>query len=124
MSTILIVDDEESIRDVAAAILEKHGHQTVRAGDAEEAVSAIEAGGIDLALVDVVLPGRGGLDLLMQIRADYPALPVVVMSGKVRTDASPFRTLAKQFGARFVLAKPFSSRELADSITSALASRH
>ncbi len=123
MSTILIVDDEESIRDVAAAILERQGHTTVRAGDVDEAVDAIKAGGIDLALVDVVLPGRGGLDLLMQIRSDYPALPVVVMSGKVRTDASPFRTLAKQFGARFVLAKPFSSRELSDSVTAALGVR-
>jgi CheY-like chemotaxis protein len=123
MSTILIVDDEESIRDVAAAILEKQGHKTVRAADAEEAVAVIGKGGIDLALVDVVLPGRGGLDLLMQIRADYPALPVVVMSGKVRTDASPFRTLAHQFGAKFVLSKPFTSRELAESITMALGSR-
>jgi CheY-like chemotaxis protein len=84
MSTILIVDDEESIRDVAAAILEKQGHATVRAADADAAFAAIEAGGIDLALVDVVLPGRGGLDLLMQVRADHPTLPVVVMSGKVR----------------------------------------
>lgn len=124
MSMILIVDDEESIRDVAAAILEKQGHTTVRAADADEAFSAIEAGGIDLALVDVVLPGRGGLDLLMQIRADHPSLPVVVMSGKVRTDTSPFRTLAKQFGARFVLAKPFTSRELSDTITMALNSSH
>jgi CheY-like chemotaxis protein len=124
MSTVLIVDDEESIRDVAAAILEKQGHQTVRAADAEEAMAAIEKGGIDVALVDVVLPGRGGLDLLMQIRSDHPALPVIVMSGKVRTDASPFRTLAQQFGARYVLSKPFTSRELADSINTALNSRN
>jgi CheY-like chemotaxis protein len=123
MSTILVVDDEESIRDVAAAILEKQGHTAVRASDAGEAIAAIQEGGIDVALVDVVLPGRGGLDLLMQIRSEHPSLPVIVMSGKVRTDASPFRTLAQQFGARYVLSKPFTSRELADSITAALASR-
>ncbi|HCM26419.1 MAG: hypothetical protein A2Z99_16075 [Treponema sp. GWB1_62_6] len=120
MSTILIVDDEQSILDVVAAILERERHVTFKAHDAEGAMSVIARGGIDAALVDVVLPGRGGLDLLMEIRKDYPDLPVIIMSGKVRTDSRPFTTLARQFGAKGILPKPFTPKELIESLSTAL----
>ncbi len=120
MSTILIVDDEESVLAVTTAILEKHGYSTVQSRDVENAERLIALGGVDLVLVDVVIPGRGGLDLLMRLRAEHPTLPVVVMSGKIRTDTDPFRSLAEQFGARCILPKPFTADELKDSVASVL----
>ena len=120
MSTILIVDDEESVLAVTAAILEKRGYTTIQAKDVENAERLIALGGVDLVLVDVVIPGRGGLDLLMRLRAEHPKLPVVVMSGKIRTNTDPFRTLAEQFGARCILPKPFTADELTDSVASVL----
>ncbi|GAB1482541.1 hypothetical protein MASR2M78_13570 [Treponema sp.] len=120
MSTVLIVDDEETIREVATAILQKAGHQCVSAVDAAQAIDKIQAHKLDVALVDVILPGRGGLDLLMEIRRDFPALPVVVMSGKVKTNTLPFQNLARQFGAGQILSKPFTSEELVSAVESVL----
>jgi DNA-binding NtrC family response regulator len=121
MPTILIVDDEESIREVAAEILKKAGFTIRTAADAAGAEAIIASEKVDAAVFDVVLPGRGGLDLMMQVRADYPKLPVVVMSGKVRTDSPPFAALVQQFGGKMILAKPFTPKELVDSVNTALA---
>lgn len=120
MSTVLIVDDEESILSVTAAILHKQGYRAVGASSAEDAERAIASGGVDVVLVDVVLPGRGGLDLLMAIREKHPNLPVVVMSGKVSTASEPFKKLASQFGARCVISKPFTSQDLVSCVRTAL----
>ncbi len=120
MSTILIVDDEESILDVTSAILERQGYTIRRAMHADEADAALEKGGIDAVIVDIVLPGRGGLDLLMGIRERSRNIPVIVMSGKVRTDSDPLRNLAAQFGAKCILAKPFTGPELVQAVDSVL----
>jgi len=122
MSTILIVDDEESILDVVSAILERNSYSVVKASNVDQAEAALDKGGIDAVIADVVLPGRGGLDLLMGIRTHSAHIPVIVMSGKVRTGADPFRHLATQFGARCILAKPFTAEELLEAVEGVLKS--
>lgn len=121
MANILIVDDDKILQDLISAILDKAGHQARCAGDADGALAVLASGGVELALVDVVLPGRGGLDLLMQVRAEHPGLPVVVMSGKVKADSDHFTQLARKFGARCILPKPFTPAELAAAVDRALA---
>lgn len=120
MSTVLVVDDEPSILDVVGIILERERHIALKAGNAAQALKAIADGGVDAVILDIVLPGRGGLDLLMEIRRDYPDLPVIVMSGKVRTDSAHFIQLSRQFGAKGILAKPFLPKELLDTLSAAL----
>ncbi len=112
MPTVLIVDDESSILDIASAILEKNGFTVETAASIEEAEKRLALEGIDAALIDIVFPGRGGVELLMRLRDERPELPVVIMTGKVRTDSEPFRQLVQQFGAKSILTKPFSSTEL------------
>jgi two-component system OmpR family response regulator len=120
MQTVLIVDDEQTITAVAAAILKRKGYEALTAYDAESAEKTLAESTVDLVLLDVVLPGRGGIDLLMSIRNAHPKIPVIIMSGKVSTDADPFRKLATQFGAKCILAKPFTAQELLESISAIL----
>ncbi len=120
MKTILVVDDELTILDITAAILEKLKYNPVTTQSADEASALIDEGGIDLALVDVVLPGRGGLDLLMEIKDKHPELPVIIMTGKIKVNNDPFTNLTSQFGARAVLPKPFTPEELLEVIRSVL----
>ncbi|MFA6508149.1 MAG: response regulator [Treponemataceae bacterium] len=120
MSTILIVDDEPSILEVTSAILERQGFQTIKAENAEDAEKVLVKGGIDAMVVDVVLPGRGGIDILMGLREHNSKIPVIVMSGKVRTGSDPFRLLAIQFGAKCILAKPFTGDELVAAVKAVL----
>jgi len=79
MATILVVDDEPSIRDLVGVVLERAGHRVIPCGNAEQALVALDEA--DLLLVDVVLADTDGRDLTEQIRQRRPELPVVMMSG-------------------------------------------
>jgi DNA-binding NtrC family response regulator len=120
MSRILIVDDEQSVLDITRAILEKYQHTALCAKNADEAISLIEKEKPDAALVDIILKGRGGLDLLMEIHESWPDMPVLVMSGKIDAGKAHFSALASRFGAGTVLPKPFTATELIESINKTL----
>jgi len=122
MGTILIIDDDSTVQDVAEAILKQQGHTILKALDTLQAERFLASTAIDLILLDIVLPGQGGLEYLMDIRHRYPNISVIVMSGKVRTDLLPVKKLAQQFGAHCILSKPFTAVELNDAVGAALKS--
>ncbi len=120
MARVLIVDDDEAVLEVTAAILKRCGHQVFTAENAEAAVALLKESEVDLIVLDVVLPGQGGIELLMDIRKESREIPVIIMSGKVRTELLPFKSLAQQFGAACILTKPFTSSELLEAVDAAL----
>jgi CheY-like chemotaxis protein len=79
--TILLVEDEDDVRRVAARILREEGYQVVQASDAESAAELCERQPIDLLLTDVVLPGTNGFDLAEQLTKRFPRLQTLFMSG-------------------------------------------
>ena len=79
---VLIVDDEQDIRETLEMILGYEGHEVQLAGRASEAVASLEAGPLpDICLLDVKMPGRDGLDLLAELTDRWPSVAVVMMSG-------------------------------------------
>ena len=83
METILVVDDEPTVLSFCERILQMGGYRVLRAGGAEAAlrVSSNAAHPIDLALLDVMMPGLNGIELAGRLRAVQPELPIVLMSG-------------------------------------------
>ena len=79
MPTILVVDDEPSIRQLVTRVLERNGHRVIACQGAAEALTVTEP--FDLLLVDLVLPEVDGRELTERIRERQPELPVVLMSG-------------------------------------------
>jgi DNA-binding response OmpR family regulator len=79
MATILVVDDEPSIRELIARILGRQGHNVIICGDAVAAMAV--TGPLDLLIVDYVLPNVNGRDLTARLRERQPTLPVILMSG-------------------------------------------
>ncbi len=124
MKTILIVDDEQTILDIAQAILHKHTYNCITANSAERASAIIKSENLDMAILDVVLPERGGLDLLMEIKASKPHLPTILMTGKVQIDNDAFVQLAKQFGARHILSKPLTPEQLVAIVKTTIGDKH
>jgi DNA-binding NtrC family response regulator len=120
MATVLAIDDDETILDVVQAILSQQGYGVLRATNTHDGLAILKERTVDVLLLDMVMPGQGGMDFLMELRRDRPKLPVIVMSGKIRTDMNPFKALATQFGAVCILAKPFSTDELNDAIEGVL----
>lgn len=86
MATILIVEDEQPVREYLAELVREAGHQPLRAVHGREALEVIAAERPDLVLVDVMLPILGGVELCRRLKADptTAAIPVVLMSAAVR----------------------------------------
>jgi DNA-binding NtrC family response regulator len=100
----LVVDDEGSLRMTLAANLELEGFEVEEAANAEQALERLGANDFDLVLSDIRMPGMHGVDLFRRIRARWPALPVVLMSGFAMEHLIDD---AVQEGVFTVLAKPF-----------------
>jgi nitrogen-specific signal transduction histidine kinase len=116
---VLIVEDESGVRDVLAAILSDLGYRVLTARDGAEALRALEAegGSVDLALIDVVLPGgMSGREVARLLAERNPALRTLFMSGyseEAAQDAAPGETVA-------LIGKPFDRRRLAWLVAEAL----
>lgn len=100
---VLLVEDNDQVRDFAADLLEDLDCRVLRASDASQALSLLAAEKVDLVFSDVVMPGMGGIDLAREIRRLYPALPVLLASGYsediMRGAASEFEFVQKPYGA-------------------------
>ena len=109
---VLVVDDEESVRTVAVALLESAGQRAVGCGGGEEALVRARAGErFGAALIDITMPQMDGWVTLDELRKIDPQLPIVMMSGYAQGDAST--ALARERRAEF-LSKPFRRRDLED----------
>ena len=108
-SNILIIDDDRELTGMLAQLLQREGHQVSTRHDAQSGLDAIATTLPELLILDVMLPGSSGLDLLRELRATHPALPVLMLTA--RGDAVD-RILGLELGADDYLAKPFDPREL------------
>ena len=123
---ILVVDDEQPVRDTLAALLRQEGYNVVVAEGGHSAVEAIEVFTFDLVIVDIFMPGMNGLETIKVFRAGAPHVPIVAMSGYASgsgfVDTDFFRT-AMDYGATCCLRKPFVREQLLDAIAFCRASR-
>ena len=123
MATILVVDDDALVRRALGTALERAGHVVLTAENGLEGARLTREEAIDLAVVDIHMPEMDGLELLVQLRATAPALPVIVMSGGDQTRDLALLEDVKLLGATAALAKPFSLDELYTVVAAALAGR-
>lgn len=105
---ILIADDEAEIRDVLRLYLEKEGYEVIEAADGLEAVRLIRQGGMDLAILDIMMPGLDGYRVLRNIR-ETSNLPVIMLSAK---GSDSDKILGLDLGADDYITKPFQIREV------------
>ncbi len=111
--TVLLVDDDERVRELVRVTLELEGYAVREAGSAEEGMAAIEERKPDLVLLDVMMPHVDGWEMLRRIQERHGAgaIPVVMFSGKVDDQAE---AEAQSRGARGFVGKPFDLQQLVD----------
>ena len=114
---ILLVDDESAIRRALRPPLVELGFQVVEAWRGEEAIQMLRAGGFDVVLLDVNMPGIGGIETLRRIRTFAPRLPILMLTVR---DAEAEKVEALELGADDYVTKPFSTRELVARIRTAV----
>jgi excisionase family DNA binding protein len=110
---VLLVDDDEKVRELVRVNLEFEGYNVREAGSAEEGLSAIEEAKPDLVLLDVMMPQTDGWEMLKKIQEQYGAgaIPVVMFSGKVDEQAL---ARASASGVQAFVGKPFDLQQLID----------
>jgi DNA-binding response OmpR family regulator len=116
--TVLVVDDEPTIAEVVARYLERAGYETATAGDGLEALRLAADRRPDLIVLDVMLPGLGGLEVLRRLaEADGPRTPVILLTAKGEQDD---KLVGLRDGADDYVVKPFSPRELVARVDAVL----
>ncbi|MBW1981005.1 MAG: sigma-54-dependent Fis family transcriptional regulator [Deltaproteobacteria bacterium] len=115
--TIMIVDDEPSIRSSLAGVLEDEGYRVVASSNGAEALKSIEEQMPDLVLLDIWMPGMDGIETLKKIRSYYPGLQVVMISGHGTIETA---VTATKLGAFDFIEKPLSLEKTLLSIQNAL----
>jgi DNA-binding response OmpR family regulator len=117
MQTILVIDDDESLRDTIGVMLEQEGFRAVLEGDGRTGFDRALTIKPDLALVDLRLPGMTGADICKQLRAAHLATPIIVLSA-VGDEID--KVLLLEIGADDYVVKPFGARELMARIRAVL----
>jgi len=113
---ILVADDDGHIREVVRFALAQAGYEVVEARDGREAIDRLAAGGIDLVVLDILMPEADGLEVCRRVRRTSE-VPIIFLSSK---DDELDRVLGLELGADDYLSKPFSPRELLARIRAVL----
>lgn len=121
MTTILVIDDEDLLRQTLRIHLEREGYQIVEAPDGPSGIAAVESGGIDLVLVDILMPMMDGIEVIRALRKGHPQLRIIAMSGGGRLAAPSLLHPAGRLGADVTIAKPFGMKDIARTIAELLA---
>jgi DNA-binding response OmpR family regulator len=109
MAHLLIVEDDELLRDALSAQLTRAGHRTSTADDGESALAQLQAASYEAVVLDLGLPKIDGLTVLRQLREQWPALPVLILTAR---DGVEDRIEGLNAGADDYLTKPFNRDEL------------
>jgi len=117
MSTkVLLVDDEEQFVEVVAQRLEHRGFQVSASFNGDDAIAFIEEHDVDVVILDVVMPGRNGIDTLREIRRLRPIIEVIMLTGHGTVETA---IEGMKLGAYDYLMKPTDTVELVDKIAKA-----
>jgi two-component system, OmpR family, response regulator RegX3 len=116
---ILVVDDEPSVRESVGYALEQEGFQVTLAADGADAEGKLADGRFDLLILDIMMPGKSGLDICREVRAQSP-VPIILLTAK---DAEVDKVVGLEVGADDYVTKPFSVRELLGRVRAQLRRR-
>jgi two-component system, OmpR family, response regulator RegX3 len=116
---ILVVDDETSVRESVGYALEQEGFDVTLASDGEDAQSRLSDDNFDLLILDIMMPGKSGLDICREVRAESP-VPIILLTAK---DAEVDKVVGLEVGADDYVTKPFSVRELLGRVRAQLRRR-
>src|SRR4051812_13152238 len=120
MTRILVIDDDATIRTVIDRVLTRAGYEVVLAENGANGLEQHRAKPVNLIITDLFMPDREGLETIIELRRDFPTMPVVAISGDKSTSGNML-TAAAKLGATKVLEKPFDSKTLLGAVQDALA---
>lgn len=114
---VLVVDDDEAVRTSIRLALESRGYEVHEACDGDEGVFLQRSSPFDIAIIDMMMPNKEGIETIRELKSMFPALAILAMSGASSAFAKiNYLEMAMVFGASAALEKPFEGNELIDAI--------
>ncbi|MDB6113590.1 MAG: response regulator receiver domain [Lacunisphaera sp.] len=118
MSRLLLIDDDARLREMLSSALARAGHIVIEARDGRQGANLFRAAPPDLVITDLVMPEQEGLETIIELHREWPALPIIAISG----GGSLYLAMAAKLGAHRILAKPFALSVLLLAVAELLAS--
>ncbi len=114
MATILVIDDEEQVRNLLRQTLTGAGYEVAEAANGREGLDRYRKAPVDLVITDILMPDEDGLEATLQLTREFPDVKVIAMTGG--SGNRNFLDVAKLFGARRTLSKPFELARLLEAV--------
>ncbi|MEO6036281.1 MAG: response regulator [Verrucomicrobiota bacterium] len=120
MARILIIDDNSQLREMLKLMLSQAGHEVQEAGDGATGEALYRQKPADLVIVDILMPEKGGLQTIVELKRDYPNAKVIGISGGFQKKTDENQSLADLLGVEGTLSKPFAAEELLKMVSEIL----
>ena len=114
--SILVIDDEESIRLLLRTLLELEGYLVLEASDGIKGQQIYRNSPTDLVITDLIMPGKEGIETIRDLRREFPDIKIIAVSGGGRIGPESYLKMAKGLGALRTLRKPFDRESLLDAV--------
>lgn len=112
MATILLVEDDELVRDMLAQLLERAQYKVICANDGEDASRILKSVHPDVMITDIVMPKKSGITLITEAKEEQPEIEIIAISGGGRLDPVGYLDLSEQVGAAASFEKPIDNAAL------------
>lgn len=114
---IMIIDDEPAVGEMMTTLLEAEGYEAIVAYDGQDGLKQMNNSPADLLLLDYMLPGMDGIEVLCEVRQRWPKLPVIIITA---FGSPELRARAGKFNVIDVVSKPFDTQKLLDQIAASV----
>lgn len=134
MASILIIDDEEDIRDALQMVLDSAGYDVNVASNGNDAIELQRRKPADLIITDIIMPEKDGVNTISEFRQEFPGIRIIAISGGGGIDPMSYKpeaisttaylAAAKEVGADFAITKPFERADLLQAVEKLLKNLH
>ncbi len=116
MATILVIDDEESMRTSLKTMLTREGYDVLAAEDGKKGLELFTSHQVDLVITDIVMPEKEGLETIMEMQKASRDVKIIAISGGGRLEPAGYLYNAKALGAKHTFEKPFKQADLLGAV--------
>jgi two-component system, response regulator, stage 0 sporulation protein F len=112
MANILLVEDDEIVRDMLSQVLTRASHQVVQAANGDEALQSLQNHEPDIMITDIIMPKKSGITLISEVKNHHPNMEIIAISGGGRLDPMGYLDLSETLGAAVSFEKQIDNSAL------------
>ena len=116
MKRILIIDDDQQFRNKLKQLLERNGYDVIAAPDGKQGLKLYRNAPTDLVITDIIMPEKEGIEVIIELRRDFPGARIIAVSGGGRIDPNEYLNMAKPLGANQTFSKPFDRKKILQAV--------